>query len=271
MTDRATRRRILTGTAAVAAAVTGCSRQGGEATATLSSGSAADPDGPFRRLSVTGTTLVIEVSEEADVEQVNVLAPDGSRIQSASVVVGQTRVTVDLGVSYDPGRYEITTEGGERTAIELEPELSIEELGVGANNPEVMPDSLDSFEPYAATIVVRNSGTGPTAVDNLALVGDVPAPTDDIIDTPETGGIVDPETGSAELDSVLVPHNTSLRIFSSTLPFLFAGQPQSCESMPEDATITVRVTDTISSETTERQFDAGYESNDECVISIGER
>ncbi|GAA0212551.1 hypothetical protein [Halobaculum roseum] len=275
MTDRMPRRRLLAVAGSTLVGLAGCSQRDGGSpseTGSDSPGGSTDPDGPFERLAMRGTNLVIELREDSQVEQVNVIAPNGSRVRSLSVVTGETRLTVDLGVRYVPGTYEVTTEAGATASITLEPDLVIEELGVGANNPDVMPDSLDNFEPYAGTVVVRNEGTGPTAVQNLIFTGDVPNVTEDVRDSSRKSGIFDADEGVGERDYVLIPVEESVRLFSSTIPFSFAGQERTCSSMPEESTVIVQVEDTVRSEITEAAFDASYRpTSDNCDIAINRR
>ncbi|MXR40788.1 hypothetical protein GRX01_05460 [Halobaculum sp. WSA2] len=217
-----------------------------------------------------GTELVIELREDSEVEQVNVIAPDGSRVRSLSVVTGETRLTVELGVRYVPGTYEVTTEGGSGASITLEPDLVIEELGVGANNPDVMPDSLGNFEPFAATVLVRNIGSGPTAVQNLAFLGDIPNETEEVLESAETSGIFDTGTGAGEVEQVLIEPNATARLFSSTLPFSFAGEQETCSSMPGDSVATVKIEDTARSVIFETRYELSYRptSDDDCEITV---
>ncbi|WP_390210713.1 hypothetical protein [Halobaculum lipolyticum] len=226
-------------------------------------------DGPFTAVSIEETALVIDVRDDADVGQVNVIAPDGSRIRSVEVVTGQTRVTVDIGVTYDPGTYEITTDSGESTSITLEPDLVIEELGVGANNLDVMPASLDNLRGHEATVVVRNRGSGPTGIRNLAFGGDVPRSSVELLSTSYRSGIADPEDGDDELDQVVVPAKSSVRLFSNTFPFLVSGGSMECSAEDQGSQAVVLVTSSVSGSTIEESFDISYNSTgDDCTVSV---
>ncbi|WP_277554063.1 hypothetical protein [Halobaculum limi] len=273
--NRISRRRLLGLSAAGVCGLAGCTSTDGAAGDDQPDGSAGDEageGGPFASVAVEETTLVIDLREDASVEQVNVIAPDGSRIRSFDIVSGQTRVRAELGVTYAPGTYEITTESGASTSLTLEPDLVIEELGVGANNLDVMPDSLGNFEPYAATVVVRNRGTGPTGIVNLAFSGDVPNPTEDVMPYPQKSGIVDPENGVTDVEFKLIESNSSVRLFTSTVPFLFAGQEAKCSSMPSESIIRVEVSDSVTGESSTAEFDASYSAGEAtCAISIEDR
>jgi hypothetical protein len=277
---RSSRRALL---AALGGAIpfAGCTQPGGPAE-TDEPGTATQPaGGPFARLAVEGQTLVIELSADAEVDGVNVIAPDGSEFASREVATGASRVEIELGMAYQPGEHEIiaVTQGESvaETSFTIAPELRIEQVGVGRNTPQKMPDGMEATQPTEAWVEVSNQGNGPAAIEKLLFLGGVPNPTTGIESASEelvVSGIFDEESGAGQVDFVpLAPGNESL-LFTSSQPFLFGGTTQPCPATPTTEQFEV-ILRSRPGDGTSKQYDVEYESEsdtDDCSVTIlGER
>jgi len=254
------RRRLLAGLPLASVGIAGCS----------ASPSSSDGE-QFDSVSVEDATLVVSLADGASLTQVNVIAPDGTDFTSADVVDGQTRLEIPLGTTYEPGEYRLIGEPRGEASIVIQPDLRIREFGAGANNPDRMPSALGTATDDEALVAIENRGSGPTAIQALEFGGDVPNPTESREDG--ESGIFDPDTGRWNADQVVLGAGTQLTLFSSSLPFSFAGQEATCSSMPETGTVTVRVEHSVrdSSKTASFQVTYNEASSGDCDITIGDR
>jgi hypothetical protein len=183
---------------------------------------------------VEETTLVVELSTEAAVDRVNVIAPDGSEFGSQTIAEGVSRAEFDIGLEYDPGTYRVVAVSGEEatgeTSVEIVPDLQIEEVGVGANNLDRMPDSLGNTKSVEALVRVRNLGDGPGIIEKLLVLGDVPNPTTDLKEAPtdQVSGIFDVDSGQGEVESFQITGDNEVVLYTNSLPFSFEAGDAEC-------------------------------------------
>jgi hypothetical protein len=237
-----TRRRLLLSSAAgIATALAGCS------SGPSSSGSSDTPSptgGGFRSVRTEGTALVAELGETT-LDSVSVVAPDGTSFADEPVQAGVSTVEIPLGTEYEPGEFQILgVADGESVAearLEIRPELEIVEVGVGANHLDRMPETLEASGEQAL-VEVRNTGTGPGEIAELRFSGDVPNPTDDLSDTGDSrSGLFDSEEGYGESDGIVVPARETVTAYSTTLPFLFAGDGIRCTDTNQTGTMVTSI------------------------------
>jgi len=99
-----------------------------------------DGRGPLTRIAVEGTTLVVELSEEADTNQINLIQPNGELFGKRDVAAGAQQVSFEIGTAYAPGEYRVLALKGEETVVEtsteLRPEIQIQDVGLYRNNPD---------------------------------------------------------------------------------------------------------------------------------------
>jgi hypothetical protein len=267
-----TRRTLLGGIASATVPLAGCSMDG---PADGSSDGGAD-GGEFERVAVEGRTLVVEFGE-LSADTVNVIAPDGTAFASRSVAQGATTVEIDIGLSYEPGEYQVVASADESTVAEtsltIAPELEILEVGVGANHPDRMPDGLN-FADEQAIVEISNTGSGPGVVDQLLILGDVPNPTTELAQGGnEESGIFDVEQGYGNLSRASVPAGETAVLFSTSMPFLFSGDGIMCKDSPQtgefEAKISVEVGDGPLAEIHSIRYSAS-EQPDQCEITVGD-
>jgi hypothetical protein len=282
MTDRPRRsRRAVLGGLAVLAGLAGCaSRDGGPDEDGTGDGD-SEPGGPFAAVRVEGTTLVVALDDGASVDGVNVIGPSGSVFAERRLATGATRVEVDLDTTYRPGDHRIVAvrdgESVAETTLAIEPDLEILDVGVGANNPDRMPDGMGNTAPSEAFVEVTNTGNGPATIEKILFLGGVPNPTEElesVDESNEVSGIFDAEAGAGELDFVRISNGETLTLYSNTLPFLIQSESGDidCSSGSESAEFRV-VAVTRATDRTSRTFGVEYSpsSGDRpCAISIRE-
>jgi hypothetical protein len=168
---------------------------------------------------VDGETIQIEVASDS-VESVSVIDPEGRLWTERSVSAGVTRVDVGLDERYTPGEFRILgVSGGEtvaETRLEIIPELQIVEVGIGKENPEKMPSSMNLRRDSEVFVTIENRGSGFEVIDQLTVSGDIPNPV--TLDTERSGLYGE---GGRELSSVKITPDEQITVFSSTLPFNF--------------------------------------------------
>jgi len=124
--------------------------------------------GPLTRIAVEGTTLVVELSEEADVNQINLIQPNGELFGKRDVAAGAQQVSFEIGTAYAPGEYRVLALKGEETVVEtsteLRPEIQIQDVGLYRNNPDKPWDEVygesetDRIKNGEAFVTVENTG-----------------------------------------------------------------------------------------------------------------
>jgi hypothetical protein len=137
--------RTIAGAALVS--VAGCLNNG-ENSGTPGDGTTdSESKGPLHRVAVDGTTLVVELSAEADIDQVNLIQPNGELFGKRDVAAGAQQVSFEIGTGYEPGEYRVVALNGEESVVEtslpIQPSLSIVEMGIGRNQPEKMWDGYE--------------------------------------------------------------------------------------------------------------------------------
>lgn len=257
------RRTVLGGVASTLVALAGCTE-------------ADQPEGtgdPFQEVVVEETAVVVTLAADSDVDRVNLIDPDGSRVGSSEVGSGETRLQFDLGTSYTPGTFDIVAESGGETSIDIRPEIRIQEVGVGVNHLDRMPDSLGNTQEQEALVVVKNLGNGPVGILALAFSGDVPNPSEEV-QPGSKSGIFDAEEGKGERNEVSLSGGNKVTLYSSTLPFSLAAEGESCESMPTTGTAETQLYTSVSEQPHVARFNIRYtktDSSDECRMLIQER
>ena len=208
------RRTVLAGLGM--AALAGCT---GEGVSPSSSGNGGGSASEGLSAMVDGETIQIEVLADS-VESVSVIDPEGRLWTERPVSAGVTRVDVGLDERYTPGEFRIVgVSGGEtvaETRLEITPDLRIVEVGIGEENPDRMPSSMNLRRDSEVFVTIENRGSGFEVIDQLTISGDVPSPTSP--DTDRSGLYGE---GGRELSSVIIRPDEQLTVFSSTLPFNF--------------------------------------------------
>jgi hypothetical protein len=226
----------------------------------------------IERVAVEGTTLVVELSEGAEVDQINLIEPNGEFFGQRKVATGAQQVSFDLRTSYVPGEYRIVAlNGGETEAevsTEIRPEIQILDVGLFRNNPDKPWDEVygesptDSKKNGEAFVTVQNTGSGPDAIVELRFTGDVPNPVED----PRGGGIY-------EEDHILISAGETVDLFSDSFPFGSEIGGMGCSTDGNSGQFTVVLETQNTGQQVTKAFDVRYTDSSEmydCEISINE-
>ena len=229
--------------------------------------------GPLRRVAIDGTTLVVELSSNADVDQVNLIQPNGELFGTRDVAAGAQQVSFEIGTAYEPGEYRVVALKGEETVTEsttdIVPEIQIQDVGLYRNNPDKPWDEVygetetDRKKNGEAFVTVKNVGSGPDAVVELLFSGDVSNPIKD----PRGGGIYDAE-------QVVIAPDETIDLFSSSFPFGTESENgMGCSPHGNSGQFTATVETRAEGNRTSKTYEVRYsESNDmtDCEVTITE-
>lgn len=241
----------------------------------------SNDQGPLQRVVVDGTAIIVELSEETDVSQVNLIQPNGEPFGQRDVATGAQQVSFEIGTSYTPGEYRVLALEGEETvqesALSVQPDLSIVEMGIGKNQPEEMWDSSSDKISKEAFVSVENQGNGPDAITQLLFIGDVPYPSDDegtnYDENDDVSGIYDPEEDT-EVDEVVIEPGEQLTLYSYRSPFAFVrGEGTSCESEEQTGNFEVILETRVGTNRVSNTYSIHYSASEEfdnCEITISE-
>jgi len=266
---------------AALASIAGCMNSNGNSESPSDGTPSSNDRGPLQRVVVDGTAIVVELSEETDVSQVNLIQPNGELFGQRDVATGAQQVSFEIGTSYTPGEYRVLALEGEETvqesALSVQPNLSIVEMGIGKNQPEEMWDSSSDKISKEAFVSVENQGNGPDAITQLFFIGDVPYPSDEegtnYDENDDVSGIYDPEEDS-EVDEVVIEPGEQLTLYSYRSPFAFVrGEGTSCESEEQTGSFEVILETRVGTNRVSNTYSIHYSASEEfdnCEITISE-
>ncbi|AUV84623.1 hypothetical protein C2R22_24125 (plasmid) [Salinigranum rubrum] len=267
------RNALRTVAGAALASVAGCLNDGGSSGTPGDGTATTNSQGPLTRVAVEGTTLVVELSAEADVDQVNLIQPNGELFGKRDVAAGARQVSFEIGTAYEPGEYRVVGLKGEERVAEstrdIEPEIQIQDVGLYRNNPDKPWDEIygdtetDRLKNGEAFVTVSNAGTGPDAIVELVFSGDVPNP------------IEDPRgSGMYETEQVVVAPGETADIFSNSFPFGSESEKgMGCSPDGNSGQFTVLVESRVNGNESAKAFDVEYSGSEEmsdCEVAIAE-
>jgi hypothetical protein len=276
------RRNVLrTAAGAALVSVAGCLTDDGDSGTPGDGTDSPDGQGPLQRVAVEGTTLVVELSPDADVDQINLIQPNGELFGTRDVAAGAQQVSFEIGTSYAPGDYSVIALRDEETVAEtslsLQPDLEIVEMGIGKNQPEKMWDGPRDEIAEEAFVTVENQGSGPDAITKLLFIGDVPYPSDEegtnYADSDDISGIYDPQSDS-EVNEVIVGAGEQITVYSSRSPFAFVpGAGTSCTEDEQSGEFELILETQVGDSRIEKGYAIQYSASSEpdgCDITISE-
>jgi hypothetical protein len=226
---------------------------------------------------VEETTLIVDLTEDADVDTVNVIDPDGELYRRLAVYRGVTRLSTEIDEAYTPGVYEILgvrqSENVSSTQLEIAPELAITDISLKADGRIKFPEKLGRTGSSEVAVTIRNSGSGPAFIRKLLVLGDVPNPTFELLDdSVDRSGMFDLGSNRFYSDGVTVAKESSITVFSDTLPFSYVGEGWDCSEAPQqgrvEVTIRTRQADYAASSTRILRYSA-TDSDGSCTVEIG--
>jgi hypothetical protein len=276
------RRNVLrTAAGAALVSVAGCLNTDGDSGTSGDGTGSPDGEGPLQRVAVEGTTLVVKLSPDADVDQINLIQPNGELFGTRDVAAGVQQVSFEIGTSYAPGDYSVIALRDEETVAEtslsLQPDLEIVEMGIGRNQPEKMWDGPRDEIAEEAFVTVENQGSGPDAITKLLFIGDVPYPSDEegtnYADSDDVSGIYDPQSDS-EVNEVIVGAGEQITVYSSRSPFAFVpGAGTSCTEDEQSGEFELILETQVGDSRIEKGYAIQYSASSEpdgCDITISE-
>ena len=233
----------------------------------------SDEGGVIQEVTVEGTELVVEYSSEEEVDQINVIQPNGELFGQRETAAGSQQVSFEIGTSYEPGEYTVVALSGEETLAEssslIQPEIGIQEVGLYRNNPEKPWDEVygdtetDRLKNGEAYVTVENTGSGPEAIVELIFSGDVPNPVED----PRGSGMY-------ETEQVVISPGETTDLFSSSFPFGSESEEgMGCSPDGNSGQFTVTVRTQVDGDQVSKSFDVQYSGSTEmsdCEVSITE-
>lgn len=251
-------------------AIAGCTDS--ETPDSTGDGNAAPKDqDTITRLSIEGPSLIVELSEDATVDQVNLIQPNGELYAKQEIAEGAHRTTFDLATSYPPGDYSVLALNGDETVVEttlaIQPDLAITDVGLYRNNPdkpwtEVYGESkTDRLKNGEAFVTVENTGSGPNAVIELVFSGDVPNP----IENPRGSGLY-------ETEQMVISPGKSVDLFSSSFPFGSESESgMGCSPDGNSGKFSVTIETSVDGKSHTRSFAVQYSGSDDmtdCKVTI---
>ncbi len=269
--SRRTALRTVAGAALMS--VAGCLNDNGGSETPSDGTTSPDGNGPLTRIAVEGTTLVVELSEEADIGQVNLIQPNGELFGQRDVAAGAQQVSFEIGTAYAPGEYRVLALKGEETVVEatteLRPEIQMQGVGLYRNNPDKPWDEVygesetDRIKNGEAFVTVENTGSGPEAITELIFSGDVPNP----IENPRGSGM-------HETDRVVVSPGETADLFSSSFPFGTETEDgMGCSPDGNSGEFTVTVETRVGGNQVSSTYNVQYTGSDDmtdCEVTITE-
>nr|WP_082682189.1 hypothetical protein [Haloferax profundi] len=235
----------------------------------------SDGQGVLNRVAVEGTSLVVELGSEAEVDQVNLIQPNGELFGRREVAAGVRQVSFEIGTAYNPGEYRVLAVQGEdtvdETSLDIRPELEIVDVGLFRNNPDKPWDEVygesetDTKKNGEAFVTVANTGSGPEAVVELRFENDVPNPSEN----PRGSGI-------HNSDAVVIPPGDEIDLFSSSFPFgaEIGEEGMGCSITGNDGQFKITLEVRTTTQNVESDFNVQYSGSDamhDCRIEITEK
>lgn len=233
----------------------------------------SDEGGVIQEVTIEGTELVVEYSSEEEVDQINLVQPNGELFGQRETAAGSQQVSFEIGTSYEPGEYTVVALSGEETLAEtsslIQPEIGIQEVGLYRNNPEKPWDEVygdtetDRLKNGEAYVTVENTGSGPEAIVEFIFSGDVPNPVED----PRGSGMY-------ETEQVVISPGETTDLFSSSFPFGSESEEgMGCPPDGNSGQFTVTVRTQVGGDQVSKSFDVQYSGSTEmsdCEVSITE-
>ncbi|WP_049980170.1 hypothetical protein [Halolamina rubra] len=272
--DRRTALRTLAVGAVVG--VSGCATEGGPLPGPdPGTDGTGTSEGPFRNVGVEGTTLVVELAPDTEIDQVNLIQPNGELWGTRGVAAGAEQVSFEFRAAYTPGEYDVLGLNGEETVVEeslaIRPNLEIREVGLYRNHPdraweEVYGESSSDSNFLIngeAFVTVENTGTGPETIHELTFTGDVPNP----LENPRGSGI-------HEKEQVVVVPGKTVDVFSGSFPFgSVSSEGMGCSLEGNSGEFTVTLDTGVKSSSVTQTYNVRYSGSteiDDCEIIISE-
>ncbi|SDE02044.1 hypothetical protein [Natrinema hispanicum] len=174
------RRAVLASLGVSTAALAGCTSgtstdPSNTSNSTDGGGISAEGSDVFTSIEMGDTTLEIEVADDASVELINLIDPNGELFDQQRLASGETTTSFEILGRYEDsvptGDYELVALDGDEqvdtTTLTLEAECTITDVLWAAENPDMEWDkNSPDWDEYAA-VVIENTGTIPSLLTEL--------------------------------------------------------------------------------------------------------
>jgi len=260
------RRRLLawSGTALLSG-IAGCSGTDSPGGGTDSTTGSPSPsaDSVFEGVDFAGSNLVVSLTEDHDVDRLNLIAPDGSTFEQATVAEGATQVEMQIvfktGGSYSAGEYDLVAvigESSESMTVELQPEIQVVDV-----EPEF--DEDDGYSSGRLFVTVENVGTGPTWVYNIGFQNAPYRNAPQVIDGVADTTFEQPEDSDREF---LSPETQRAFLKQRGVLVIDDNDDVSCEGDTAELTVVVQTPHGDIEQPIRAQLSGGYHVDDQGAI-----
>jgi len=263
------RRRLLAsfGTALLAG-VAGCSGTDGPGNQTESptdsSSTSPSTDSVFEEISFAGPNLVVTLADDHDVDQLNLIGPDGTTFEQSTVAQGATRVEIQIvfktGGTYSAGEYELVAVSGETSesmSLEIRPDIQIVDV-----EPEF--DEDDGYSSGRLFVTVENVGTGPSWVYNIGFRN---APYRNAPEVIEGDGVADTTFERPEASEEFLSPGTEREFLKQRGVLVIDDNDDvSCESDTAELTVIVQTPHGDIEQPIRAELSGGYHIDDQGAI-----
>jgi hypothetical protein len=225
----------------------------------------------FDVISFEDGEMVVTLVDDADVQAVNLIAPNGETFSQAQVEAGASTVTFDLITEgYSTGEYTLVAvehdESVEEVSIDLIPDVSIQEVYHARNQPNMDWDTDRSYWKDYGVVKLTNDGTGPDGISEL-IWEDVPRTLGS-----RQGEIKSPSVAGGFVDTIGPDESVMVYTDAAVFSGEFGDGPSECKEI-DSQEFTVTAVLEIGDDPTWSE-DLAYEWDDEennCVISFVDR
>ena len=178
------RRAVLASLGVSTAALAGCTSDtptdpSNTSNSTDGNGISADGSDVFTSVEIGDATLEIEVADDASVEFINLIDPNGELFDQQRLASGETTTSFEILGRYEDsiptGDYELVALDGDKqvdtTTLTLEAECTITDVLWAAENPDMEWDKNSPVWDEYAAVVIENTGTIPSLLTELRWKG----------------------------------------------------------------------------------------------------
>jgi len=207
---------------------------------------------------------VVTLADDHDVDQLNLIGPDGTTFEQSTVAQGATGVEIQIvfktGGTYSAGEYElvaVTGESSESMSLELRPNIQIVDV-----EPEF--DEDDGYSSGRLFVTVENVGTGPSWVYNIGFRN---APYRNAPEVIEGDGVADTTFERPEASEEFLSPGTEREFLKQRGVLVIDDNDDvSCESDTAELTVVVQTPHGDIEQPIRAELSGGYHIDDQGAI-----
>jgi len=207
---------------------------------------------------------VVTLADDHDVDQLNLIGPDGTTFEQSTVAQGATRVEIQIvfktGGTYSAGEYELVAVSGETSesmSLEIRPDIQIVDV-----EPEL--DEDDGYSSGRLFVTVENVGTGPSWVYNIGFRN---APYRNAPEVIEGDGVADTTFERPEASEEFLSPGTEREFLKQRGVLVIDDNDDvSCESDTAELTVVVQTPHGDIEQPIRAELSGGYHIDDQGAI-----